>query len=98
MELCKHPQAASSESSPTLQAYYETAGKPGAGLDVEDVMLAVQAREAFTFTGPPPKHVRLVPLAGCWPQPQGNTAAMFCSGHAAPEHFTTSLISQPCRS
>ena len=40
-----------------VQAYYDTAGRPGAGLDVEDVMLAVQAREAFTFTGPPPKHV-----------------------------------------
>ena len=42
----------------TAQAYYDSAGRPGAAIDTEDVALAIQAREAFSFTGPPPKHVR----------------------------------------
>lgn len=36
-----------------MQAYSEHAGKPSGTVDVDDVMLAIQSRTAYTFVQPP---------------------------------------------
>ncbi|KAK9808042.1 hypothetical protein WJX73_008143 [Symbiochloris irregularis] len=38
-------------------AYHERAGRPEGGIATEDVLLAIQGREAFTFVPPPPQDV-----------------------------------------
>lgn len=49
----KPPPVTANPCHTHAQAYSEHAGKPGGTIEIDDVMLSIQSRTAYTFVQPP---------------------------------------------
>lgn len=75
-------------------AYHERAGRPGGEIGTDDVLLAIQGRESFSFAGPPPQDM-LVELAN---QINSQQLPEFSDRHGLRlPHEDDCLLAQPYR-